>query len=407
MRLIMLVIGSVFALLATTTGGVFAQDPGKDPGLEICTTLYSQHIVDERSSYRTEDRLSSLRNVVVKEDFQSYADLSSWAGKAGVIIPVLDELIGLNAEAKSKSETFREQFSHFKSESISEAQSRLNMVDLDSHISQVLMAVYQDCERNYFKTVLTNLSQIVTVTPQNPPDSFLLQISAHFPAGPQGLQVDSIEPADNVKCSENNKRITLPHKYNVNEALFNCTKPVDKEVKLLVRTNAGVPEASIILPRRENMNDSLRAQIATLRTAIAFSSPPMGSIIPFYGSMFEAEGLQNRGWWICDGRPVNDSKSTYNNRATPDLRNKFLMGSSTQGSSGGSASTRIQDQIVHSHTDGGFGPPSIYSDPFTHMQGAHVWTTDVSIYSQGLWSGVDVPTIPPYSGVIYILKVRQ
>ena len=91
-------------------------------------------------------------------------------------------------------------------------------------------------------------------------------------------------------------------------------------------------------------------------SATAFSGngiTPIGGIIMWNGTIAEAIALQP-GWALCDGRSVNG-------RVTPDLRNRFIIGSSVD--SGGISQTTVtgavsktggnKDAIVVSHTHGG------------------------------------------------------
>jgi hypothetical protein len=133
---------------------------------------------------------------------------------------------------------------------------------------------------------------------------------------------------------------------------------------------------------------------------------PTGSLMPYSGTLADAQALTAFGWWVADGRRIDDPLSPMHGSNTPDLKDRFVMGSITPATTGGAKSFSIPDQVVDSHTTGGFGPPTVNSDPFTHMQGNHTWTQDSSIYSQGTWKGTSVPTVPPYYSVIYLIKVR-
>lgn len=137
---------------------------------------------------------------------------------------------------------------------------------------------------------------------------------------------------------------------------------------------------------------------------------PIGAIISFYGDLQAAEAQQVAGWWICDGQRIVDDPAALilKDQPTPDLRNRFLMGdpNNVAGSHGGDTTSRIPDQTIESHTTGGFGAPAIYSDPFTHMQGAHTYTTDNSIYSEGTFQGPDIPVIPPFMSVVWLIRVK-
>jgi hypothetical protein len=135
---------------------------------------------------------------------------------------------------------------------------------------------------------------------------------------------------------------------------------------------------------------------------------PIGTVIAFYGTLMEAQNQQPNGWWICDGQhTVNDPASPWNGKPTPDLRKTFVRGADNNlvGTKGGSATYTIPDQTIQSHTTG-FGLPQIYCDPFTHMQGAHTWDTDDSIYSEGTYKGPTVPTVPPFLDLIYLIKIK-
>lgn len=136
---------------------------------------------------------------------------------------------------------------------------------------------------------------------------------------------------------------------------------------------------------------------------------PMGTIISFYGTLQQAQDLQQKHYWICDGqRIIDDSESPMDGRTTPDLRRRFFRGaqSNNAGGTGGQPRVRLEAQTIRSHTTGGFGAPQVNGDPFTHMQGAHSWTTDASIYSEGSWEAQDVDTIPPFFEVVFLIKVR-
>jgi hypothetical protein len=96
------------------------------------------------------------------------------------------------------------------------------------------------------------------------------------------------------------------------------------------------------------------------------------------------------------------------NQPTPDLRSHFLMGdlNNTGGNQGGRLTARIPDQTIESHTTGGFGAPAITSDAFTHMQGPHTFTTDNAIFSEGTFHGPEIPIIPPFFSVIWLIRVK-
>jgi hypothetical protein len=154
------------------------------------------------------------------------------------------------------------------------------------------------------------------------------------------------------------------------------------------------------LPDQEAAN--LKVKIDELKSKL----PPIGTIISFSGTATEAESQKQFGWWICDGRVVDDPKAiNYVGKPTPNLTDRFLKASKTSNDTGGEKSFNIPDQTIKSYTTGKWGA-AFHGDPFTHMQGAHSWSTDAAIESAGTFKGISVPTIPPYYTVIFLVRVK-
>jgi hypothetical protein len=149
------------------------------------------------------------------------------------------------------------------------------------------------------------------------------------------------------------------------------------------------------------------AQNAGFEAARAASSLPVGTVIAFWGSPQEALAQKVNGWWIADGTPVTDAQSTWNGKATPKLTGYFLRGAISIGNPGGADSFTIPDQPITSHTTGGFGAPMVHGPPETHMKGGpEAFSDESSLCSKGSWLHQDVPTIPAFYPVIYLIKVR-
>lgn len=74
-------------------------------------------------------------------------------------------------------------------------------------------------------------------------------------------------------------------------------------------------------------------------------APPIGSIIPWNGSMANTPAL-SCGWVLCDGSAINDPESPYNGQLAPDLNNtgRFLRGSTSSGT------LQNEDVGIHNHT---------------------------------------------------------
>lgn len=68
---------------------------------------------------------------------------------------------------------------------------------------------------------------------------------------------------------------------------------------------------------------------------------PIGSIISFHGSEVQVSQTKRMGFWVCDGRRIDDPLSPLYNASTPDLRNLFLLGSTESGRMGGDEKQRV------------------------------------------------------------------
>jgi len=134
---------------------------------------------------------------------------------------------------------------------------------------------------------------------------------------------------------------------------------------------------------------------------------PIGTIIAFSGSMVDAEAQVENGWWVCDGRVVNDVASpAYNGHSTPNLTDKFLRAASAAGTLGGAAFFDIPDQQIKVWTDSFDYQHRITQDPALTVHGNSPWVNGGSIVSLGTFHGLQAATIPPYYSVIYLVKVK-
>jgi len=210
-------------------------------------------------------------------------------------------------------------------------------------------------------------------------------------------------------CRFKNVPLTLPlSSGTTNELSVTCIKTKDHRITVTVHVDAGNVD-KVEVPESPQAGPGIAERVQMLESASAQLSGQFrtGAIVAFSGTMADAEAQTKFGWWVCDARVVNDpTSSAYNGQKTPDLSAKFLLGSKQAGTIAGNATLKITDQTIKSHTTGGFGDPRIHGDPFTHMQGAHTWTDDASIYSEGNWKGFEASILPPSYSVIYLIKVR-
>jgi hypothetical protein len=197
----------------------------------------------------------------------------------------------------------------------------------------------------------------------------------------------------------------MPFTTNGNSVSFTCTKPGDQELTLAADTSRG-PIQPLTVPARTEVPPSLEQRLGNIDARIN-SLLSVGSIIPFFGSAQDAQAAQGAGWWICDGRQISDPASLLNGSKTPDLRDKFIMGGASAGGGGGQTSFSIPNQTIVSLTNGFSGSaPAIHNDPRTAVCNSQGWCTGAPIQSAGTWNGVNIPTLPPYTTVIFLMKVR-
>ena len=116
---------------------------------------------------------------------------------------------------------------------------------------------------------------------------------------------------------------------------------------------------------------------------------PVGTVLSWLKSYTNTPSLPD-GWLECDGSNVSDADSPYNGQALPDLNSatqRFLRGSTTSGTTGGSDShTHTVTPAQHSPLMGG-GP-----------------ARDTGEDSQVTTGGASA--LPYYYEVVWIIKVK-
>ena len=91
-------------------------------------------------------------------------------------------------------------------------------------------------------------------------------------------------------------------------------------------------------------------------TTVSQLGVPIGAIIPWLKDLSGVPTMPS-SYMECDGSTVNDADSPLNAVTLPNLTNKFLMGSSASGSTGGVSSRGVaSDRAGDTGSDaGGFG----------------------------------------------------
>ncbi|SDM69549.1 hypothetical protein SAMN05660642_03070 [Geodermatophilus siccatus] len=149
----------------------------------------------------------------------------------------------------------------------------------------------------------------------------------------------------------------------------------------------------------------LEKRVAGLETSLI----PIGTIVPFSGSLAEAEAKREHGWWMCDGRLITDPSSPLTGRNTPDLRDRFLMGSGhppafPPGGRGGGTQATVPDREVWVTSD--WFTAEVRPNTPVGVRVGEEWIDRHHITSRGIVPGATVQTVPPFTAVIYLVKVR-
>lgn len=148
-------------------------------------------------------------------------------------------------------------------------------------------------------------------------------------------------------------------------------------------------------------HEQLAARLAVAEGGLV----PVGTVVPFGGSPDAAAALREQGWWICDGRAIDDPESRLGAPNTPNLTEKFVRGGSNAGATGGSPTLRIPALQVHTLVDG-FSGPVIHQDPRCGIYSNLSWVDLRPLSARGTTTAVDLPSEPPWYSLIYLIKVR-
>lgn len=150
-------------------------------------------------------------------------------------------------------------------------------------------------------------------------------------------------------------------------------------------------------------NDETNGYYSVIKNGVVANSdfvkavlPPIGSVISWLKTLTGTPTLPD-GWVECDGSTISDADSPYDGVTIPDLNgdNRFLRGSSTSGTTGGSEThthTGTTSQ-VDSNPGAGDGNASttFYRGTLPH---SHTFTTDSS------------STLPTYYEVVWIIRIK-
>lgn len=147
-------------------------------------------------------------------------------------------------------------------------------------------------------------------------------------------------------------------------------------------------------------SDGMRELLSIIRKEAknvinGFNGLPSGSIVMWSGTTIPA------GWAICDGQ-----------NGTPDLRGRFVMGSSAAhaiGSSGGSETHTITvaELPAHNHIVSGVNLTADGNGGSLFSGGEDSISASNSIETSSTGNGAEMNILPPYYTLAYIMKLAS
>jgi hypothetical protein len=320
----------------------------------LCDGILQFGIRDVSENYSKKERFSLTQAAICNESFNSSAKAKSSGGTFGIDIP---GVLGLDASGNYDETTYQKAWSKFCASSYDEASSNDQQFTHVSQASAVIANAWSTCIANQAKTFISY------VEPSEDRTRFSVYLENRLGTGDLTFTITkfAMAPSGRAQCHG----ITLadpftPVKVSLNYSSFVCEKPGDQEITLVLETDRGAVRPMTI-PARKEVPISLQGRLDQIESKLR-SVIIENSVMTFAGTYKEAEQLTSIGWWICDGRTINDAASKLNGLATPNLSNKFLMGSQTSGATGGNSSVALPDQTITSFASD-FGPGQIHQDP--------------------------------------------
>ena len=379
--------------------------------LDLCKALLSQGIRDTASVVLSRSNFNMSRSTICDSRYSRYEAAQQLQESGGLDIP---GIFGVDAGSTSASSQYEERWSRYCGSDYNVISSNDDLRTYASNASTALLNSFDHCIDDLSERFI----RYINPAPDGGGFTVVLQNRTNGIAtfNLTGLDILDTTASPSVflsardNCQVKNHALNIPEPSGqTNELTITCKKPKDHSVTVTAHVDKGGNIDSVIVPESPQAGPTIAERVQMLESASAqlLGQFHVGTIVPFSGSMADAESQVRYGWWVCDNRVVSDPQSAaYNGKRTPDLSGRFLRAGSAGGDVGGMEAITIQDKTVTSYSTPKLDGPVIHGDPFTHLQGTNGWNDDHAITSQGTWTGFSAKIIPPYYSVIYLIKVR-
>ena len=228
-----------------------------------------------------------------------------------------------------------------------------------------------------------------------------------LPGSPATTRIDSItvSPANAMQCSGTLVSAAQSHaNIGTSSVAMSCERSLLTTPTTWNGRQILAPPSSVVVMTRSGT--------LTRYFSPVFAAPPptplmlpVGTIVPFSGTIEQANALKGSGWWPCDGQTINDQLSPLNGQKTPDLSDdRFLVGAKTSGGTGGKNGITVPERTIKTKIDSFEGPNVFLPPPMTIIP--ETWRNGGQIVAHGTIPAMEVSAMPLFYKVIYLMKVK-
>lgn len=233
----------IFVIFFVLISSVSANGQTPDESaLALCVSLAKGDIRDKNYAFSEESHFEEYKSKIKQLNLKEYKDLQGAAQKAGLDLPIAEGVIGLSAEGKSNSETFKKELNEFYNSTYSQKRDYLKTINSSSTLNSQLIKIIDNCNSNYFATLPNVVTVRVELVPQDY-KLFQVQVIATIPPGLGKLKLVSVEPSAYLTCKAGGESLKLDTVYDTNSALFTCSKAESQSISFQILTNAGISSA--------------------------------------------------------------------------------------------------------------------------------------------------------------------